>query len=223
LRNSAGNKKIKVLVTAGPTWVKIDKVRVLTNIFSGKTGFLIAKAFRAGGFQVTLALGPSRFRPQDKNLNILKFKYFEELRRLIGKELGDKSYKVIIHSAAVSDYRPIRLYGSKISSSRKELILRLRPTPKLIKEIRKKRGDVFLIQFKLEVGRSRKDLINIAYTSLVKNNSDLVVANDLRDFKGLAYRAYIIDKDKNIKMVRARRELAQQLLKIVNNHLKSSE
>ena len=208
-------KKIKVLVTAGPTWVKIDRVRVISNIFTGKTGFLIARAFRDRGFRVTLLLGPSVFCPQDKKINIIRFKYFEELRNLIVRELKDRNYKAVIHSAAISDFTPCRLYKGKISSSKGGLALKLRPAPKIIKDIRRERNDIFLVQFKLEVGKKRKDLINVACNSLVKNNADLVVANDLEDFKGLSYRGYIIDKNKNVAIVRTRKGLAHKLIEIL--------
>ena len=215
MSNAKANKKIKVLVTAGPTWVRIDRVRVLTNIFTGKTGFLIAKAFRDKGFRVTLLLGPSVFCPQDKKINIIRFKYFEELRNLIVRELKDKDYKAVIHSAAVSDFKPRRVYKGKIRSSRAELALKLRPTPKIIKDIRRERRDIFLVQFKLEVDKKREDLINVACDSLVKNNADLAVANDLEDFSGLSYRAYIIDKNKNVTTVRTRKQLAHKLVEIL--------
>jgi len=206
---------VKILVTAGPTWVRIDKVRVLTNIFSGRSGFLIAKALKDRGFPTTLLLGPGRFEPKDKDLKIIRFKYFEELRELVKKELKDRAYKVVIHSAAVSDYRPLKVYRSKISSLKRELLIRLKPTPKIIREIRVLRPDIYLIQFKLEVGKPREELIEIAYHSLLKNKSDIVVANDLEDMRGLSYKAYLIDKNKNVEVIRSRKELVQRLSRIV--------
>ena len=208
-------KKIRVLVTAGPTCVRIDKVRVLTNLFSGRTGFLIAKFLKDKGFPTTLLLGPARFISEAKGLNLIRFKYFEELRSLIKKELKGRAYKVVIHSAAVSDYKPLKVYKGKISSSQDRLLIELKPTPKIIKEIRRIRPDIYLIQFKLEVGETKNKLIDKAYKSLLENNSDLVVANDLKDIRGSGYRAYLIDREKNVEVIRGRRDLAQKLFRVV--------
>lgn len=215
----AKSKENKILVTAGPTWVRIDRVRVLTNIFSGRTGFLIARRLREMGFSPTLLLGAGRFEPEDKKLKVIRFKYFEELRELVSKELKDKNYRAVVHSAAVSDFMPIEVYQGKISSSRKELLIKLKPAPKIIKEIRLLRPDIYLIQFKLEVGRKKEELIEVAYASLLRNKSDVVVANDLEDMSNLRYRAYIIDKDKNIKVVRSRQELADNLANLLGTVL----
>jgi phosphopantothenoylcysteine synthetase/decarboxylase len=212
-------RKIKVLITAGPTWVKLDRVRILTNIFSGRTGLLIAQAFSKRGFRARLLLGPSRLDIKNTKFEIKRFRYFDELKDLLSRELKDKSIKAIIHSAAVSDYEPYKVHSAKIPSSKKTLVVRLKPTTKLISRIKRKRRDIFLIQFKLEVGRKRKELINRAYASLVKNSSDLVVANDLDDFKGLSFKSYIIDKDKNVALVKNRKALASKLVTIVADSL----
>ncbi|MCD6540043.1 MAG: hypothetical protein J7K37_05030 [Candidatus Omnitrophica bacterium] len=208
-------KKIRVLVTAGPTWMRIDRVRILTNLFSGRTGFLIAKFLKEKGFPVTLLLGPARFMPEAKGLNLIRFKYFEELRRLIKKELKDRSYKVVIHSAAVSDYKPLKVYKGKISSSQDKLLIELKPAPKIIKEIRKLRPDIYLIQFKLEAGKTKNKLIDRAYRSLLENNSDLVIANDLKDIRNSNYRAYLVDREKNVEVIKGRRDLAQKLFRVI--------
>jgi phosphopantothenoylcysteine decarboxylase/phosphopantothenate--cysteine ligase len=205
------NKKIKVLITAGPTWVRLDKVRVLTNIFTGRTGLLIAKELSRKGFKVRLLLGPSRTSLKGYDFPIKRFKFFDELKDLVKAELKDKSIKAVIHSAAVSDYKPCKIYKAKIPSSKKDLVIRIKPTEKIIAEIKKKRKDIFLVQFKLEVGLRKQDLINRAYRSLIKNRSDLVVANDFKDFKGLSFKSYVVDKDKKIYFAKNRKVLAQRL------------
>ena len=201
----------KVLVTAGPTWVRLDKVRVFTNIFTGRTGLLIAKELKKKGFKVRLLLGPSRTSLKGCDFSIKRFRFFDELKALVKAELKDKTIKAVVHSAAVSDYKPCKIYKSKIPSSRRDLVIRLKPTEKIIAQIKKKRKDIFLIQFKLEVGLKKQDLIKKAYRSLVRNKSDLVVANDFKDFKGLTFKSYLIDKDKKVSMAKNRKALAQKL------------
>lgn len=209
------NSKFKVLVTAGPTWVRLDKVRILTNIFTGRTGLLIAKELAAKGFKVKLLLGPSGTSLKGYDFPIKRFRFFDELKSLVQAELKDKSIKAVIHSAAVSDYKPCKIYKSKMPSSKKDLVIRLRPTEKIIAGIKKKRKDVFLIQFKLEAGLKKQDLIKRAYRSLVKNKSDLVVANDFKDFRGPAFKSYIIDREKKTSIAKNRKALAQRLACLV--------
>ena len=208
-------RKIKVLVTAGPTWVGIDEVRVFTNIFSGRTGLSIANVFKKRGFSVTVLLGPSPLALEEKELRIIRFKYFDELRSLVKKELSDRQYRAVVHTAAVSDYRPVETFKGKLGSLKKELNLKLVPTPKIIQEIRTLRPDIFLIQFKLEAGLLKKDLLETAHKSLLKNNSDIVVANDLKVIRTRNYKAYVIDRAKNVRAVASREKLAQELVRIV--------
>ena len=116
----------KVLVTAGPTWVAVDKVRVITNIFGGALGTIIAKKFYEAGAQVILLMGPGRavLPKESKNFKIIPFKYYDDLLSLIKKEVGSKKYDIVIHSAAVSDYQPI------ISKEPKICLLYTSPSPR---------------------------------------------------------------------------------------------
>ena len=75
-------KNKKILITAGPVWVPLDRVRVITNIFSGKLGWTIAKTAHQMGAQVTLLMGPGKVILPDKKikgLDIIYFRYFDEL------------------------------------------------------------------------------------------------------------------------------------------------
>ena len=97
----------KVLITAGPTWVAIDKVRVISNIASGETGILLADKLSEQGAKVTLVLGPGNDKNgiQNSRIKIIRFSFFEELRQALKKELKASRYDFIIHSAAVSGFR----------------------------------------------------------------------------------------------------------------------
>ena len=147
-----------------------------------------------------------------KNVRIITFKYFDELKFKILKELSNNKYDVIIHSAAVSDYKLKKTFQGKIPSRKKEWVLKLIPAPKLIKIIRKLARFSFLVQFKLEMDSDR--LIDKAFRSLEENKSDLVVANALEDIK-LGYKAYVVDKDKKVKKVFSKKELFCCLLKSI--------
>lgn len=210
---SAG--KLRILVTAGPTWVPVDKVRVLTNIFSGRLGYLIAKkAAKEKTGPITLFLGPGRIslpEEHDKNLEIIRYKYFDELYTLLEKAVSSKKYDILIHSAAVADYAP-EPAENKIKSGKPDLTINLKPTVKIIDQVKKWDPDIFLVKFKLETGISQKELIDIAYESMMKSKADLIVANEFAEISEEYHRAYIINPQKEVKTVIGKENIAEQLL-----------
>lgn len=200
---------MNILITAGATWVRIDSVRVITNIFSGRTGLFLAKLFASAGNSVTLLINPHCIGYRRVNgIITVYYRYFEEFELLIAEMLKNNRYDVIIHNAAVSDYKLTNSFGGKISSGQKKLKLCLVPTEKIIKKIRTMAKKSLLIQFKLEASRSK--LINSAYESLRKNDSDLVVANYLEDVRS-GYKGLLISKDKEVIAVNSKRDLFMKL------------
>ncbi|MDI6602873.1 MAG: phosphopantothenoylcysteine decarboxylase [Patescibacteria group bacterium] len=215
-------KNKKILITAGPVWVLIDKVRVITNIFRGTLGFLIAKEALKRGAKVTLLLGPGGVilpKRVPKNLKVYHFKFFDELFKLMKKEISSKKYNVVIHSAAVADYAPTNYYMGKISSQRRSLVIHLKPTIKIVDQIKKWGPKVYLVKFKLEVNQDRKKLIEGAYKSMLDSNADLIVANDLKDMKNEDHKAFIINPQKKIVVCKTKKEISKKLLDIISNDL----
>lgn len=211
-------KNKKILVTAGPTWVAIDKVRVITNIFSGKLGLIIAETAQKMGADVVFMLGPGRISvPENKKIKILRFRYFDDLLNLVNKNIKPGRFDAIIHSAAVSDYMPLPSKEKKIKSGKKNLIIRFKPTIKIVDLIRKIDPKTFLVKFKLEVGLSEKELIDIAYNSMLQSNADLMVANDfeMAAVEEKDHKAFIINPKKNIQIVKGKENIALNLLKIL--------
>ncbi|MFH1288532.1 MAG: phosphopantothenoylcysteine decarboxylase [bacterium] len=209
----------KILISAGSTWVAIDRVRVITNIFSGRTGLEIAKYASKKGAIVTLLMGygsVSLDKKLKEKIKVIGFKYFDELYDLVEKEVGSKKYDVLIHSAAVSDYRPKKIGDGKIKSGRKNLTIKLKPTVKIADKVKTFDPSIFLVKFKLEVETSDKELIEIAYKSMLDSRADLIVANNLSTVKGDG-KTYIIDPDKNAVKVNERKKLAEDLLKNIFN------
>ncbi|MCM8831612.1 MAG: phosphopantothenoylcysteine decarboxylase [Candidatus Omnitrophica bacterium] len=203
---------MNILITAGPTWVKIDEVRILTSIFTGKTGLYLAQKFKENKHLVTLLINNHCINTIYKGIKLIPFRYFDELKEAISKQLKKIKYDVIIHSAAVSDYKLKKTFKGKIPSGKEELILKFTPTEKLIKLIRKLAPETVLVQFKLEV--TKKCLIEKAYKSLKENKSDFVVANALEDLK-MGYKAFIIDKSKKVITINSKKNLFYALLKII--------
>ena len=130
-------KNKRILITAGPTWVAIDSVRVISNTATGRTGILLAKRLAKLGAKVTLVLGPVGQEKFSKRIKIISFRFFDQLKSIILKEISSTKYDAVIHSAAVSDYRPKKNYIRKVMSGKKVWDLILKPTAKIINCIKK--------------------------------------------------------------------------------------
>jgi phosphopantothenoylcysteine synthetase/decarboxylase len=87
----------------------------------------------------------------------------------------------------------------------------MKPTPKIIKDMRRLAPETTIVQFKLETGLKRVELVERAWTSLQNNRSDWVVANDLKDMRGGGYSGVLIDREKNTTPIASRRELMERL------------
>jgi len=206
-------KNKHVLITAGPTWVPIDRVRVLSNIASGETGIALSKKLAGLGAKVTLILGPvGRYRPM-KKIRILHFKFLDELRNLLFSEIKTKRYDIVIHSAAVSDYKPSKVFAGKIKSNLRHWKISLVPASKLIDCIKKIDRSIFLIGFKFELGKSKTVLVNSARKLIEKADLDLVVANTSGNNR---YRAYILGKNKDYGMTSSKEKMITKLSKLIN-------
>lgn len=206
-------KDKKILITAGPTWVPIDSVRVISNIATGKTGILLAQKLMQLGARVTLLLGPVEACCLDKKIRLLRYKYFSELKNRITKELRSRHYDILIHSAAVSDYQPQRFYPYKVKSGIKNWHLTLRPTEKIINLVKKIDRSLSVVGFKFEPQAKKDSLIKKAIELIRESDLNLVVANTANKGK---YQAYIID---NLYRLRGaspdRKNLVQNLIKIL--------
>jgi phosphopantothenoylcysteine decarboxylase/phosphopantothenate--cysteine ligase len=203
------NKK-RVLITAGPTWVPIDSVRVISNIASGETGILLAKQLRRIGARPTLVLGPGQKCCIDKKLNLKRFRFFDDLKKIISQELKSKKYSIAIHSAAVSDYRPKARIRKKVGSGIRPWKLNLVPTPKLYKLFKKATPDIFLVGFKYEPRATKESLLREAKKLLNHSGASLVVANTA---KAGQYQAYILGKEKIYTRASGKKDLADKLIK----------
>lgn len=213
---------MNILVTAGSTVVHIDQVRVISNIFRGKTGTAIARHCIDAGDSVTLVTSnPCLAKPFAKNLRVVPYKTYDDLAHIMENEVRSTTYDAIIHSAAVSDYAAAKVFAkekggklvplhasAKVSSSHESLYLELIPTAKLVDQIRKPWGfKGILVKFKLEVGISEERLLDIAKKSRTASDADFIVANNL---EWATSHAFIIDRKNNTKKI-SRRMLAAEI------------
>lgn len=186
-------KNKRILITAGPTWVPIDKVRVISNIATGETGILLAEKFCRLGAKVTLLLGPAETCCLNKKIKLLRFRFFDQLKNLLKRELAAKKYVLVIHSAAVSDYRMQRPSAGKVKSGLKSWQIKLVPSEKLIRLVKKIDPRIFLVGFKFEPQATKNKLIQRARRLLLDSRADLVVANSIKNNK---YETYIINPNR---------------------------
>lgn len=201
---------MKILITAGPTWVKIDQVRILTTVFTGRTGLYLAEQFKKHGDDVTLVINPHCLG-EISGFRIINFNYFNDFKEKITQDLKKNKYDAIIHSAAVSDYNLKKPFIGKVASGKSGLTIKLTPAEKIIKIMKRLAKKSFLVQFKLEI--KQKGLIDKAYKSLKENKSDIVVANALEDLQR-SYQAFIIDKDKKVVTIYSKKLLFNRLCEI---------
>ena len=210
----------QILVTAGPTWVPIDSVRVMTSLFSGETGLIIARYFAELGAEVDLLMGPGRAKitkQDEKSLAITRFCYYDELDQLIEQKIKSHHYHIIIHSSAVADYTPKNIFKGKISSAKDNFTIALTPTKKLIDKIRNLSPHSFLVKFKLEVNSNKDTLLDIAHKSLHNSKADLIVVNDFTKIDKQQHIAYIMQPDKSYTQTNNKLELCQQLVSSIEN------
>ena len=158
----------KILVSAGPTYEDIDPVRFIGNRSSGKMGYAIAKAAYLRGADVTLVSGPSS-QSIYPEVRIIKVRSAVEMERAIKKEV-DKN-NLLVMSAAVSDFRPVKAVSNKIKKQKGVMDLKLELNPDILSSIRAKKTKV--IGFALE---TQNELSN-AKKKLKEKNLDMIVLN----------------------------------------------
>jgi len=222
-------KRLKILITSGPTRGPIDAMRYITNKSTGRLGTEIAKEALNQGARVTFIYGKGSIVPDIKdvgenlylNLKLIDIITVSDLIKSINQELKDGTYDVVIHSMAVLDYVPDKYISDKVASGKDEWIIRLIKTPKVIKMIKEIAPDIFLVGFKLEFNKTKEELIKITREVLIKSNSDLMVANDLKDLEKERHVAYFVNKNgKVIDVKKGKKNIAKKLVKFIFEELR---
>jgi phosphopantothenoylcysteine decarboxylase/phosphopantothenate--cysteine ligase len=170
-----------VLITAGPTREPFDPIRFISNYSSGKMGYAFAVMAKRRGADVTLVTGPTVL-PVPSGVKVHEVSTAVSMRDEVMKHFTEST--IIIKVAAVADYRPAVLSGSKIKKEDGPFNITLERNPDIIAEIGKIKGDRILVGFAMET----EDLLKNAYDKLKAKNMDLIVANDLsRPGSGFQY------------------------------------
>lgn len=160
------------LITAGPTQEAIDPVRFISNRSSGKMGFALAEAAANRGAAVTLVAGPV-YLPTPRGVSRIDVQTAAEMRNAVFDHL--EAATVIVKTAAVADFRPANPASQKIKKSAMRVSLELDPTPDILSELGRKKGDRLLIGFAAETEHVEEE----GRRKLQVKNCDMVVANQV--------------------------------------------
>jgi phosphopantothenoylcysteine decarboxylase/phosphopantothenate--cysteine ligase len=159
-----------LLITAGPTQEPLDPVRYLTNRSSGKMGYALAEAALLRGARVTLVSGPVTLAPP-RGAEVFNVRTAMEMRKAVMDHLEEST--MIIKAAAVADYYRADAPAQKEKKTAARLSLQLDPTPDILAECGRKKGDRLLVGFAAET----QNLVEEARRKLESKNCDMVVAN----------------------------------------------
>ena len=189
------NEKKKIVITAGPTYEKIDPVRFIGNYSSGKMGFALAEVCAQQGAEVTLIAGPVSLKTKHPNIKRIDVESAEEMYQAAMTAFPEADAGILC--AAVADYRPDIQAAEKIKRETEgEMTLRLVPNKDIAASLGaiKQQGQI-LVGFALETN----DEAVHAERKLKRKNLDFIVLNSLRDagagFRCDTNKISIIDKE----------------------------
>ena len=179
LKDLAGKS---ILITAGPTYEKIDPVRFIGNYSSGKMGFALAAECARRGADVTLVAGPVSLSTPE-GVNRIDVESCQEMYEASTKAFPKMDAAILC--AAVADFRPETTADQKIKREKDDLVLRLQPTHDIAQQLGKLKTDnQVLVGFALE---TNDEEVN-AKKKLAKKNLDFIVLNSTRN-KGTTFRS----------------------------------
>ena len=186
------------MVTAGPTHENIDPIRYIGNRSSGKMGMAIAEELAERGAAVSLIMGPSSQTTIHPNIKQINVNTADEMFTQVQKYFLNSD--ISIFSAAVSDYKPKKVFTEKIKKKDENWIIDLEKNKDILSEMgNKKNENQFVVGFSLET----ENEIENAKQKLQNKNLDLIILNSTKD-KGATFshdtnKISIIDKDFNIE------------------------
>lgn len=207
---------VKAVVTAGPTRERIDPVRFITNRSSGKMGYAVAEALRDAGAEVVLVSGPVSL-PAPHGMQRVNVESAAEMLAAVEQHLPDT--KLLVATAAVSDYRAAQVSDQKIKKTAQALSLDLARTPDILATVGAREERPFLVGFAAETDNVERN----ALAKLTGKRLDMIAANQVGD--GLAF-----DQEDNALTVYwnggqqaldrcCKRDLARQLVGMITERM----
>ncbi|MBR4516943.1 MAG: bifunctional phosphopantothenoylcysteine decarboxylase/phosphopantothenate--cysteine ligase CoaBC [Bacteroidaceae bacterium] len=206
----------KVLITAGPTYEKIDPVRFVGNYSSGKMGFALAEVCAEQGAEVTLVCGPVSLQTSHPAIRRIDVESAAEMYEAATKHF--KKADIAILSAAVADFTPQTTADKKIKRKGDDMVLRLQPTQDIAAALGAvKRKKQILVGFALETDNELENAVD----KMERKNLDLIVLNSLRDkdagFRVDTNKVTIIDRHHGLTAydTKSKREVAKDIIEKV--------
>ena len=207
-----------ILITAGPTQEPIDPVRYLTNRSSGKMGYALAEAAVEAGAQVTLVSGPVNIEPPAR-CNLVSVKTAEEMYEAVIHHIKKKD--IYIGTAAVADYSPTKVEGSKIKKDRSNspLVLEMKENKDILKEVSELEDKPYMVGFAAETD----DLLENARKKLETKKLDLIIANDVSDksigFDSNENEVTLITSSEELLLDRdSKKKIAKKILEFISSN-----
>ena len=210
----------KVVVTAGPTYEKIDPVRFIGNYSSGKMGLAIAEELAGRGAEVVLVCGPVNLKTSHPAIRRVDVESAAQMYEVTSKEFVNSDVAVL--SAAVADFTPKEKADHKIKRGKDDLLLELLPTKDIAAELRRiKTVSQLLVGFALETNDEEMN----ALSKMQRKNLDMIVLNSLND-KGAGFsvdtnKVTILDKagDKTVYELKTKVEVAKDIVDQIASRL----
>lgn len=179
---------IQVLVTAGPTFERIDAVRGVTNLSSGRMGYAVARAARDAGARVTLVSGPTAL-PAPVDVEVVDVVSAQDMLAAVERHLP--GCDIFVGVAAVADYTPLAPQDQKLKKDARILALEMAPTVDILANVASRADPPFCVGFAAEserleeyaeAKRKRKHVpllaANLAQTSIGAEESELILFDD---------------------------------------------
>ena len=201
----------RILITAGPTYEKIDPVRFIGNYSSGKMGIALAETCARRGAKVMLVCGPTSLGTTQAGIRRIDVESAEDMFREATAHFPESDAAILC--AAVADFTPAQASDRKIKREADDLVLRLKPTRDIAQTLgQMKREGQKLIGFALET----HDETAHAHEKLERKNFDFIVLNSLRDagagFRGDTNKVTFIDRTGREELpLLSKREVAERI------------
>lgn len=175
LKNELPLRGKKILISAGPTYEKIDPVRFIGNFSSGKMGFSLAEAATNLGANVTLISGPTSLKILNSSINLINVITADEMYNAILKYFF--SADIFVSAAAVADFIPNEYHHLKIKKSQKLSQITIKENIDILYNLGKIKTNQFMLGFALETNDGNDN----AYNKLINKNLDAIFLNILDD------------------------------------------
>lgn len=202
----------KILITAGPTYEKLDPVRFIGNYSSGKMGIALAEECAQRGAIVELICGPVSIKTCHPNIHRTDVESAEQMYQAATETFQNTDAAILC--AAVADFTPSTTADNKIKREGNKLTLELAPTKDIAQALGKmKKQSQVMVGFALETN----DEENHAKEKLQKKNLDFIVLNSLQDegagFQHNTNKVTLIDKDGDTKFpLKSKKEVAKDIV-----------